>query len=49
MIRGAGAFWHTAIVPAIVAVGKGFTVTTTLPVCAWEQAFELPSFTLSRV
>ena len=29
VIRGEAEFWHTAMVPDIVAVGKGFTVTRT--------------------
>jgi hypothetical protein len=42
-------FLHTAIVPVMVAVGKGLTVTTALPVCSWEHAVELPSCTLTRL
>ena len=41
-------FWHTAIVPEIVAVGKGFTVTVAVPVWDCEQVVELPSWTLTR-
>jgi hypothetical protein len=32
VINGGFAFWQTAVVPAILAVGKGFTVTVALPV-----------------
>jgi hypothetical protein len=31
VIKGEAAFWHTAVVPEIVAVGKAFTVITALP------------------
>ena len=48
VINGAAEFWHRVIVPVIVAVGKGFTVTVVLPVCGSEQAVELPSCTLTR-
>jgi len=43
VISGGAEFWQTAMVPAIVAVGKGFTVTTALPDCNWEQVVELAS------
>ena len=45
--RGAAAFWHTAIVPATVAVGSGFTMTVAVPDCDWEHTVVLPSCTLT--
>ena len=47
--NGAVEFWHMAVVPEIVAVGSGFTVTVAIPVCIWEQAVALPSCTLRRL
>jgi hypothetical protein len=38
---------HTAMVPAIDAVGNGFTVTVAVPPCIWEQFVELASRTLT--
>ena len=46
--RGAVAFWQTATVPPIVAVGNGFTVTVADPLWAWVHAVALPSCTLRR-
>jgi hypothetical protein len=46
---GDGAFWHTAVVPLIDAVGSGLTVITAVPVCAWVQVVELASLTLRSV
>jgi hypothetical protein len=43
------AFLQTAIVPLIVAVGKGFTVTVAVPLCVCSQVVLLPSRTLNRV
>ena len=40
---------QTAVVPLIVAVGKGFTVTVALPFCVCEQVVELASCTLTNV
>ena len=40
---------HTAVVPLIVAVGNGLTVTVAVPLCAWLHAVLLPSLTLTRV
>ena len=40
---GAAAFLHTAIVPLIVAVGKGLTVMVAVPACVCEQAVVLES------
>ena len=37
VIRGEAEFRHTAVVPAIVAVGKGFTMTVALPDPILEQ------------
>ena len=49
VINGELAFWQSAVVPEIEAVGKGLTVTVALPVCTCEQAVELPSCTLIRL
>ena len=43
VIRGAVEFWQTLFVPAMLAVGRGFTVIVALPVCACEQVYRLPS------
>jgi hypothetical protein len=40
---GDAAFLHTAVVPLIVAVGSGLTVTTAFPLCNCEHAVLLPS------
>ena len=40
---GAVEFWQTAVVPDIIAVGKGLTVIVALPDWDWEQAVPLPS------
>jgi hypothetical protein len=47
VIFGEAPFLHTAVVPLIVAVGNGLTVTTALPICACEQAELLASRTLT--
>jgi hypothetical protein len=47
VILGDAAFWHTAVVPLIVAVGNGLTVTTALPPCGCVHAVVLPSRTLT--
>ena len=47
VIFGEDAPIHTAVVPLIVAVGNGLTVTTALPVCACEQVVVLASCTLT--
>jgi hypothetical protein len=47
VIFGEAPFLQTDVVPLIIAVGKGFTVTTALPVCACEQAELLASITLT--
>ena len=49
VISGDAAFRQTEVVPETVAVGKRFTVTVALPVCACEQANPLPSCTLTRL
>ena len=46
---GAEAFRHTDVVPLIVAVGKGLTVTVAVPDCGCVHAELLASLTLSRV
>ena len=46
---GDGLFLHTVVVPEIVAVGKGFTVTIALPVCIWIHATEELSDTLIKL
>jgi hypothetical protein len=43
VIRGDAAFLHTAVVPLIVAVGNGLTVTVAVPVCACVHAVKLAS------
>ena len=48
VIFGEAAFLHTAVVPSMVAVGNGLTVTVALPVCACEQVVALASLTLTR-
>jgi hypothetical protein len=45
VILGDDAFWHTVVVPLMLAVGKGFTVTTAEPVAGLEHSVELASFT----
>lgn len=47
VIAGAEAFWHTDVVPLIVAVGKGLTVMVTFPVWVWLHVVLLPSLTLT--
>jgi hypothetical protein len=47
VIFGDAAFWHTAVVPLIVAVGNGLTVITALPLCACKQVEVLASLTLT--
>ena len=42
-------FLHTVVVPEIVAVGRGFTVTVALPVCVWLHAVEELSETLIKL
>jgi hypothetical protein len=49
VISGEAAFWHTAIVPEMVAVGRGFTVMTALPLWSCEHVVALPSCTLIRL
>jgi hypothetical protein len=49
VIFGALASLHTAVVPIIVAVGKGFTVTTALPPCSCRHDVLLASLTLIRL
>jgi hypothetical protein len=44
---GDGAFTQTAVVPEIVAVGSGSTVTVALPPCDCVQVVELASRTLT--
>ena len=46
---GAGAFLHTDIVPLIMAVGKGLTVTVAVPDCGCVHVELLASLTLNRV
>jgi hypothetical protein len=48
VILGDVASLHTAVVPLIVAVGSGLTVTTALPLCTWLQLVLLASLTLTR-
>jgi len=48
MTLGEVTFLHTVVPPAIVAVGKGFTVTVALPLWAWLQAVDEASFTLTN-
>ena len=36
-------FWHTDVVPLMLAVGIGFTITVALPDCNCEQVVELAS------
>ena len=43
VMLGAAAPLHTAVVPAIVAVGNGFTVTIALPLTICEHKEELAS------
>ena len=43
--NGAVAFWHTAVVPLIVAVARGLMVTVAVPVAVLVQVVELASFT----
>jgi hypothetical protein len=33
VMSGEGAFWQTTVVPIIVAVGNGFTITVAFPLC----------------
>jgi hypothetical protein len=47
VIFGEAELRHTAVVPLIVADGRGLTVTTALPLCDWTQAVVLPSLTLT--
>ena len=49
VIFGEAALRQTVVVPAMVAVGNGSTVTTAEPVCAWLQVVLLPSCTLTSV
>ena len=42
-------FLHTVVVPEILAVGKGFTVTVALPLWAWLQAVDELSETLIKL
>ena len=46
---GDGAFKHTALVPAIFAIGKGLIVMMAVADCNCEQAVEDPSRTLTKV
>ena len=48
VIFGDIASLQTVVVPLIVAAGKELTITVALPVCSWEQAVELASWTLTR-
>ena len=48
VILGDAPSLHTAALPAIVAVGNGFTVTIALPLCGCEQLELLASCTLTR-
>jgi hypothetical protein len=48
VIIGEAASLHTSVLPLIVAVGNGLTVTVALPRCILKQAFGLPSTTLTR-
>src|SRR5512137_2288172 len=45
---GEAASLQTAVVPLMVAVGKGLTVTTAFPDCDCEHAELLASLTLTR-
>lgn len=47
VILGEAPSLHTAVVPLIVAVGNGLTVTTALPLAACKHADVLPSLTLT--
>jgi hypothetical protein len=47
VILGEAPFLHTEVVPLIVAVGSGLTVTVALPACVCEHAVELASLTLT--
>ena len=49
VILGEELFLHTVVVPEIVAVGNGFTVTVALPVCVWLQAVDELSETLTKL
>ena len=49
VILGEELFLHTVVVPEIVAVGNGFTVTVALPVCVWLQAVDELSETLIKL
>jgi len=46
---GDASFSQTAVVPLIVAVGKGLTVMVEVPLCALEQAVLLASLTLTKL
>ena len=49
VMLGEIALLQTAVVPLILAVGKGLTVITAVPVCAFKQLELLASRTLIRV
>ena len=49
VIFGEAASLHTAVVPLMVAVGNGLTVTVALPPCGCEHAEVLASRTLTSV
>ncbi len=48
VIRGEALFWQTVVVPAILVVGKGFTVMVAEPEAVLLQATPLDSCTLTR-
>ena len=48
VIRGEALFWQTVVVPAILAVGKGFTVMVAEPEAVLLQATPLDSCTLAK-
>jgi hypothetical protein len=47
VIYGEAASLHTTVLPPIVAVGNGLTVTTALPLCDWTHAVLPASLTLT--
>jgi hypothetical protein len=48
VIYGDTAFLQTIVLPPMVAVGSGLTVTTALPLCDCMHAVLLASLTLTR-
>ena len=49
VISGEALFWQTVVVPAMLAVGKGFTIMVAEPEAELLQATPLDSCTLTRV